>query len=122
MQNLEQVRARHVLAFATQNAGAVRGDKGGEVIKKIPPVILNHGLLATIAYSFTEREGWQLVFDGIARHLASPEIAIVPQTVIDRKTLIDHLTKAETTSETLKSATAETMAWLEYARRFVKKV
>jgi hypothetical protein len=34
---------------------------------------------------------------------------------------MDFLTKKETTSETLKLATAEAMAWLQYARRFVKK-
>jgi len=119
MQNLEQIRARNVLAFA--NSGAVSGDKGGEVIKKIPPLILNHGLLATAAYSFTEKEGWQKVFDAIAVHLADKDIAIVPKAVTNRQTLMDFLTQSETTSETLKLATAETMAWLNYARRFVKK-
>lgn len=119
MQNLEQIRARNVLAFA--NSGAVSGDKGGEVIKKIPPLILNHGLLATAAYSFTEKEGWQRVFDAIAVHLADKDIAIVPKTVTNRQTLMDFLTNKDTTSETLKLATAETMAWLNYARRFVKK-
>lgn len=119
MQNLEQIRARNVLAFA--KSGAVSGDKGGEVIKKIPPLILNHGLLATAAYSFTEKEGWQKVFDAIARHLADKDIAVVPDSVKDRQSLMDHLTGKSTTSETLKHATAETMAWLNYARRFVKK-
>jgi CRISPR/Cas system CMR-associated protein Cmr5 small subunit len=119
MQNLEQIRARNVLAFA--KSGRISGKEGGEVIKKIPPLILNHGLLATAAYSFTEKEGWQKVFDAIAQHLADADIAIVPQTVNDRQSLMDFLTKKETTSETLKLATAEAMAWLQYARRFVKK-
>jgi len=119
MQNLEQIRARNVLAFA--KSGTISGDKGGEVIKKIPPLILNHGLLATAAYSFTEKEGWQLTFDAIARHLADPDVAILPSAVKDRQTMMDELTKKSTTSEVLKNATAETMAWLQYARRFVKK-
>ncbi|MBE2205578.1 MAG: hypothetical protein IAE94_14695 [Chthoniobacterales bacterium] len=119
MQNLEQIRARNVLTFA--KSGAVSGDKGGEVIKKIPPLILNHGLLATAAYSFTEKEGWQKVFDAIARHLADVDIAIAPRDVTNRQTLMNFLTHESTTSETLKLATAETMAWLQYARRFVKK-
>jgi hypothetical protein len=34
---------------------------------------------------------------------------------------MEFLTKPSTTSETLKLATAEAMAWLTYARRFVKK-
>jgi CRISPR/Cas system CMR-associated protein Cmr5 small subunit len=119
MQNLEQIRARNVLAFA--KSGRISGKEGGEVIKKIPPLILNHGLLATAAYSFTEKEGWQKVFDAIAQHLADKDIAIVPESVKDRQSLMDFLTQKETTSETLKLATAEAMAWLQYARRFVKK-
>lgn len=119
MQNLEQIRARNVLAFS--KSGAVSGDKGGEVIKKIPPLILNHGLLATAAYSFTEKEGWQKVFDAIARHLSDKDIGVVPDQVKDRQTLMDFLTAKATTSEALKQATAETMAWLNYARRFVRK-
>lgn len=119
MQNLEQIRAHSALNFANQ--GAVSGDKGGEVIKKIAPLILNHGLLATAAYSFTEKDGWQRVFDAIARHLADKEVAIVSSEVKDRQSLMKILTEAGTSSETLKLATAETMAWLNYARRFVKK-
>jgi hypothetical protein len=118
MQNLEQIRARNVLAFA--NSVKISGKDGGEVIKKIPPLILNHGLLATAAYSF-EKEGWQKVFDAIAQHLADKDIAIASKLVTNRETLMDFLTNKDTTSETLKVATAETMAWLQYARRFVKK-
>ncbi len=119
MQNLEQTRARNALNFANQ--GAVSGDEGGEVIKKVAPLIQNHGLLATAAYSFTEKEGWPRVFDAIAQHLADKDIAIVPNDVNDRQSLMKFLTQPGSTSETLKLATAEAMAWLNYARRFVKK-
>ena len=119
MQNLEQIRARNALNFANQ--GALSGEKGGEVIKKVAPLIQNHGLLATAAYSFTEKEAWQRVFDSIAQHLADKDIAIAAPEVKDRQTLMEFLTKPNTTSETLKLATAETMAWLTFACRFVKK-
>lgn len=119
MQNLDQIRARNALAFAEK--GAVAGDKGGEVIKKVSPLIQSHGLLATAAYSFSEKEGWQKVFDAIARHLSDPEIGIVDAACTDRAKLMQFLTRKESTSEILKLATAETMAWLTYARRFVKK-
>lgn len=122
MQNQEQTRARNALDFAKKEGKKVIGPQGGEVIKKLPSHILNHGLLATAAYSFTEKVGWQLTFDAIARHLADPEIAIVPgDRVTDRATLLDYLTATNTSSETLKLATNETMAWLQFARRFVKK-
>ena len=84
-------------------------------------ILRNHGLLATAAYSFTEKEGWQKAFDAVARHLADPDIAIVPNHCNDRAKLMEFLTDKTTTSETLKLATAETMAWLTYATRFVKK-
>ncbi|WP_009960613.1 type III-B CRISPR module-associated protein Cmr5 [Verrucomicrobium spinosum] len=119
MQNLEQIRARNVLKFAAQ--GPIGGDKGGEVIKKIPSLIQNHGLLATAAYSFSEKEGWPKVFDAIAVHLADEHVAIVPAKIKDRRALLEHLTAPDTPSEVLKQATTETMAWLTYARRFVKK-
>jgi CRISPR/Cas system CMR-associated protein Cmr5 small subunit len=121
MQNLEQIRARNALAFAQKDGEKIRGPQGGEVIKKLPPHILNHGLLATAAYSFTEKVGWQLTFDAIARHLADKDVAIVPENVTDRAKLMEFLTHKNTTSETLKLATNETMAWLQYARRFVAK-
>ncbi len=121
MQNLEQIRARNVLVFANSEDGNVAGVNKGEVIKKIPPLILNHGLLATAAYSFTEKEGWQKVFDAIARHLSDKDIAIIPSSANDREEMMSFLTKPATTSEMLKRATTETMAWLDYARRFIKK-
>ena len=121
MQNLEQIRARNAINFAKTHGHLVVGKQGGQVIKKLPSHILNHGLLATAAYSFSEAVGWQITFDSIAKHLADPDIGIVPTIVNDRASLMDHLTSKETTSETLKLATSETMAWLQYARRFVRK-
>ena len=118
MKNLEQVRAKNALEFS--KSGPVSGDKGGEVIKKIPPLILNHGLLATLAYSYSEKEGWQKVFDAIAKHLADSEIGIIPKEMNNREKLLEYLSK-DANSEILKAATLESMAWLSYARRFVKK-
>jgi hypothetical protein len=119
MQNLEQVRARN--AFKLSQSGTIRGDDGGEVMKKVAPLIQNHGLLATAAYSWSEKEGWQKVFDSIAAHLADPAIAILPEGCSDREKMMTHLTGPSASSEVLRLATAETMAWLTYARRFVKK-
>lgn len=123
MKNLEQVRAYNANLFAIEVGNRVQGSQGGEVIKKIPPLILNHGLLATAAYSFSEKsDGWELVFDAIAKHLADPQVNIVPASKVkNREQLLDHLTAPEATSEMLKRATNETMAWLQYARRFVKR-
>lgn len=119
MQNLDQIRARNAHTFAREYNP--RGVDGGNVIDKVPPLLLNHGLLATAAYSYTEKTGWVEVFDAIARHLGDENIHVVPATVRDRSALMEHLTDEGTTSETLKLATAEAMAWLAFARRFVKQ-
>jgi CRISPR/Cas system CMR-associated protein Cmr5 small subunit len=121
MQNLEQIRARNALRFNAEDGPKIIGPDGGDVISKIPSLILNNGLLGTAAYAFTQKPGWQILFDHVARHLADPDIAIVPVSVKDHRCLMDYLTSSDATSETLKLATAETMAWLTYARRFVAK-
>ena len=121
MQNLEQVRARNALRCQNEHGALIVGPQGGEVIKKLPPLILNHGLLATAAYAYTQKEGWQIVLNHIARHLADPDIAIVPSATQMHEQLMTFLTGPEATSETLKLATLETMAWLSYARRFVRR-
>lgn len=121
MQNLEQIRARNALRCQHEHGTLIVGPQGGEVIKKLPPLILNHGLLATAAYAYTQKEGWKTVLNHVARHLADPEIGIVPAATNSHDQLMAFLTGPSATSETLKLATLETMAWLTYARRFVRR-
>lgn len=119
MQNLEQIRARNAMQAAAK--GKMSGNNGGEVIKKIPPLILNHGLLAIGAYAFDEKTGFKNAVDAIARHLADKNINLLPDTyTADTSGLMSYLsTKAD--SNALRRCTAEAMAWLNYARRFIKK-
>lgn len=125
MQNLNQIRARNVVSFANDPHIDIQGKNGGEVIKKIPPAIMNNGLLATLAYSLekkrggdTSNPGWKAVFDGIACHLSCPEINIAPNCTSGND-LIEFLVQPSTTSDVLRAATDEAMAWLEFARRLV---
>jgi CRISPR/Cas system CMR-associated protein Cmr5 small subunit len=120
MKNLEQIRARNALALA--NETNLQGKQGGDMIKKVPSLILNHGLLATAAFSYSEKnDAWVTLFGAITKHLADPEIAIFPPGHSTRDQLMSNLTGKDATSDLLKRATAETMAWLAFARRFVKK-
>jgi CRISPR type III-B/RAMP module-associated protein Cmr5 len=122
MKNLEQLRANSALKFADEVAKGntvARGAEGGEAIKKIPAMIMANGLLATLAFSLEpRREGYESIFTALARHLASEAIGIVSN-VQDARSLIKHLTEAN--SATLKLATGEALEWLGYARRFVKQ-
>lgn len=121
MKNLEQIRARNAWATA-QGKGKIAGKQDGEVIKKIPPTIKNHGLLAAAGYACDEKNnGWREAFGAITEHLACPEIALIKADAKTVHDLIAYLTSPEANSETLKLATAETLAWLNYARRFISK-
>ncbi len=116
MQNLNQIRARHVMEFAS--SVSVKGKHGGEVIKKIPPVIMNNGLMAAIAYSL-DQAPWRPVFDAIAIHLSSREIGMVPEDKNSAEFLLDYLA-SDATSAILRDVTAEVGEWLNFARRLVK--
>ncbi|MDR0535617.1 MAG: hypothetical protein LBG65_04610 [Puniceicoccales bacterium] len=119
MKNREQIRAKNALAAAEQK---IAGANGGEVIKKIPPHILNNGLLAIGAYAFDEKTGYKGAIDALARHLADKEIGLLPTPKYSADTagLMKYLS-SEADSNALKLCTAEALAWLNYARRFIKK-
>jgi CRISPR/Cas system CMR-associated protein Cmr5 small subunit len=117
--DLEQVRAENALRCARESK-SIQGKQGGKVINKIPPLVMNHGLLASAAFAANDG-GHQEAWDWIARHLADPRIAIVPEDCTDCAGLLDHLTGDEADSTVLARATSEAMAWLSYARRFVRE-
>lgn len=118
MQNMNQIRACHALEFA--NAVIVKGKNGGEVVKKIPPVIMNNGLMAALAYSMDKNQkAWRDVFDAVAVHLASAEVAMIPQDKASAEMLLDYLA-SDASSTVLRDITAETAEWFNFARRLIK--
>ncbi len=120
MKNLEQIRASNALAYA--NAGHnMRGQEGGNVLKKLPALVMGNGLLAAgaFAYGQNQNSGWQSCFDHIAKHLAHQDIGIVPKEKTDTDKLLYFLSSSD--SQTLKLATEEALAWLSYARRFERR-
>ncbi|MDR2674516.1 MAG: hypothetical protein LBC18_06515 [Opitutaceae bacterium] len=138
MQNREQIRARNALRHKDTS---VSGNKGGEVVKKIPPRIINHGFLAVCALALENKKvrpgeqprdanpGQKQIFGFIAKHLADADIHILPDDIKMRinaaganpaAVLLEHLVSVRSNSDQLKQVTSETMAWLNYARRFIK--
>jgi CRISPR type III-B/RAMP module-associated protein Cmr5 len=130
-QNLEQIRARNALSFAQkvrEGKVSASGKEGGEALKKIPAMLMANGLLATLAFSVERKKdeqktevyrnpGYRAILGAVAEHLRDRSIGIVPDPVLDAEKLLDHLSNADT--KTLQVATAEALAWLGYARRFV---
>jgi CRISPR type III-B/RAMP module-associated protein Cmr5 len=159
MKNLEQIRAANALAYADSDANKTNSD-GGNVVKKLPALIMSNGLLAAAAFSYQKQEdelnrqrkkfkkqhnripslqeeqlfednGFYTCFDFIVRHLQHGEIKLMPQNHRPRTSagpklqqldaLLGYLTSDEASSQDLKLVTEEALAWLAYARRFIRK-
>jgi CRISPR/Cas system CMR-associated protein Cmr5 small subunit len=159
MKNLEQIRAANALTYAESDAKKTNSD-GGNVVKKLPALIMQNGLLAATAFSYQkqademsrqwksfrkknnrpptpeeearfEDNGFYTCFDFLVRHIRNKQIDIIPESFIPKTTsgpklrqldvLLGFLTSPESSSEILKLATEESLAWLSYARRFVRK-
>ena len=140
MQNLEQVRAHNALQFANRRLN-FKNVEGGEVVSKIPSLILNHGLMAVAAWAYDkklanhekreeqvskrgrsdlpEQEGWGATFDALAQHLADSEIQLAPAECKSVDALLGFLSE-KANSESLKQCTIEAQKWLGYAKRFVR--
>jgi CRISPR/Cas system CMR-associated protein Cmr5 small subunit len=127
LRNLEQIRAQHALEFnslVVHGKAQATGQQGGDAIKKIPSMIMGNGLMATLAFSVElkrggepKRPGYLAILSAVARHLGSGEIEIVPAHITTAEALLNFL--SESSSKTLQLATAESLSWLGYARRFV---
>jgi CRISPR/Cas system CMR-associated protein Cmr5 small subunit len=121
LQNLDQIRAKSALLFASRVArGEIRaaGKNGGDAMKKIPPMIMTNGLLASLAYAVEDKAaGYRVIFDAIAEHLACAHVSVIPREKGNAADLTGHLSQSD--SRTLKRATTEALAWLGFARRFV---
>ena len=121
MKNLEQIRASSAWKAAQSSQSFKGKDDGGNVAKSLPPLIMNHGLLQALAYA-TEKRGHEprnqaenRIFGFLASHLSDQGIV---QDCRDADGLL--ATLADSDSSVLRLATAEALAWLTYARRFIQ--
>ena len=123
MKNREQIRAGNALTAAKQLEKA-KGKEGGDILSGFPALIVNNGLLATVAFSRAQskqdkKSGHEMICDEIARHFADTDIALLPteKEKTDMQVMLDSLTKSS--SEQLRLCTAEALAYLGYLKRFV---
>ena len=138
--NLEQIRAQN--AFAERDGG-FRGAHNGEVVKKIPAMIITGGFLGALAFASETkiqrqgrnnqirlvRRGHANVFAAIISHINRMRemgFEIIPPIQIDGQsdeTLAQSLQQFAAgirSADALRAITAETMAFLSYLRRFAK--
>lgn len=131
MKNLEQIRAKHALDFWHPVQGhppAARGVNQGDVVSKLPGLIVSNGLLQTAAFAKSKGGGHEELLRAVFQFLCHPDRALLPpppqprQGETELDTYIRLLTDGqEATSQRLQTATAEALAYLGYLKRFATK-
>ena len=117
MKNLDQIRAANAIN-ADNDIG--KGVNNGEVVKKVPAYIMNNGLLATAAFASESKGGYEDVFKAVICHLKDRRVGKLPKEVEGSSaSLIRYLVDKD--SSVLRDITMETMAYLNYLRRFAGK-
>lgn len=112
MKTLEQIRAANALK-STPLIGKNTG--GGDAISGFPALVVSNGLLATFAFSREKGGGLEAICNAIVEHLGDRgHLTGVKGT----QAAIEYLSSQP--SETLRLCTAETLAYLNYLKRFVK--
>lgn len=109
MDNLDQIRA--------QNALAAKSQVQKKHVTKLPALIVNNGLLAAAAFCDDKGAELRTAFDKVAEHLADPRIRRLTTAKTAAK-LVEELSAQGVTSDRLRLATAEALAYLTYLKRF----
>ncbi len=117
---LDQIRALN--AYTAGQQAEFQGKEGGEVAKKVPGLVVMHGLLGAMAFALSDKNkaGHRAVFEAVRKHLRDP--AIDDPTVRGVESVESWFERlAEADSAQLRLTTAETLAYLTFFRRFAKK-
>ena len=120
--NLEQIRAKNALA-AADSIG--KGKEGGRAVaKKVPAQIIQNGFLGALAFAIEssndgkdDKNGYGNTFKAIQKHLKDigKDIGVCDG---DLKGFLDGL--CGKSAAELRMVTDETLAYLNYLRRFAK--
>jgi len=118
MKNLNQIRAQYALRAAANKE--FKGEKGGQVVKKVPTMIRENGFIGALAFAMEKKGGYIEVFEEMLKHLRDPRVgAIRSDTVSNAGKLLEYVCEGD--SSRLREVTAESMAYLSYLRRFATK-
>lgn len=109
MKNLDQIRAAHALTAGEKL------DKS--YVDRVPSMIVNNGLLATAAFAATENQKKRIgpVIEVVAQYLKSRGMTTAEESADLCRDL------ANKSSEQLRLATDEALAYLSFLKRFAKK-
>ena len=120
IRNYEQVRAREALKFWNNQANRAntQGDNDGDVVRGLGALIINGGLLSTIAFAKDKGKGYETFMKEIGRFLSIPEIKVLKNNISCLDDFIKSLTDENSDSTLLQQATTESLAYLAYLKRF----
>ncbi len=121
MKNLDQIRAKNALE-AVRKYDFTGKDKG-EVVKKVPPMIIQNGLLGTLAFAIDDKKGYADVMKAAVKHLASNELYPEIEKKISDMNDLNEFTKylCNKDSAYLRALTEEVLSYLSFLRRYTKK-
>jgi CRISPR type III-B/RAMP module-associated protein Cmr5 len=122
MKNLDQIRAENALKAAESTTFS--GAEGGSIVKKIPTMIRENGLLGALAFACEKNNKGEFksgdhhkVFEKIMEHLRDSRINLLPASAgHSADDFLSHA--AEVSSAELRALTDESMAYLAFFRRF----
>ncbi len=123
MKNLEQIRAKNAFKHKDKDFS---GSEGGDIVKKIPTLIRDCGILSTLAFALEKKRngyknpGHKEVFDCIVEHLKDSEVKKITDDIVSPEKLMEYFTEKVSSSE-LRAITIEVITYLGYLRRFAKK-
>ena len=116
IENLDQLRAKN--AWNACNGKTFSNADGGEVVKKLSPMIRENGILGALAFALAKKErqaeGFVNAFNAVCQHLYM--LGKVKASSAQQL----QLELLECDSLKLRDVTAETMLYLNYLRRFGK--
>jgi CRISPR type III-B/RAMP module-associated protein Cmr5 len=115
MKNLEQIRAAAALAFfeRIKNNDDFKGENKGNVLSKLPSLIVTSGLFSAAAFAIAKEKGFLVCMTDIFKHLAAQEI------IREKGSLNAQLRElANADALVLRRATTEAIAYANYLKRF----
>lgn len=123
VRNYEQIRAKNALAAAPRIG---LGNEGGRAVaKKVPALIVQDGFLAALAFAIEksengkdEKNGYGNAFKAIMEHLPAVGKDYGLCGVKDLQKFLDGL--CAKSADVLRAITEESIAYLNYLRRFAK--
>ena len=115
VRNLEQIRAKN--AYAARDEIGTGKEGGRAVAKKVPAMIVANGFIGALAFAIEDNGGYLTVFQAIINHLhdAHLDCGISAK---EPGPFLDELCGRD--ADTLRAVTAESLAYLNYLRRFAK--